>query len=89
MNKSQIIENVAREVTISKAAAERAVNAFLEEVKRGIRKDKVVQLVGFGTFKLKNRKARIGRNPRTGQAVRLKPSRTVGFKAGIPFKATI
>ena len=89
MNKAQIIQNVAKGVTISKASAERTVNAFLDEIKKGVKKDKQVQLVGFGTFKVRARKARVGRNPKTGEKIKIKASRTVGFKAGRPFKTSI
>ncbi len=89
MNKAQIIQNVAKTMTISRASAEKTVNAFLTEVKRGVKKDKAVSLVGFGTFKVRTRKARMGRNPKTGERIKIKASRTVGFKAGRPFKASI
>ena len=89
MNKAQIIQNVAKNMTISKASAERTVNAFLTEVKKGIKKDKLVQLVGFGTFKVRARKARLGRNPKTGQQIKIKASKTVGFKPGKPLKSEV
>jgi nucleoid DNA-binding protein len=89
MNKAQIIQNIAKGMTISKASAERTVNAFLDEIKKGVKKEKSVQLVGFGTFKVRSRKARTGRNPKTGERIKIKASRTVGFKAGRPFKASI
>ncbi len=89
MNKAQIIQNVAKYVAVSKAAAERTVNAFLAELKKGVKKDRAVSIVGFGTFKVRSRKARIGRNPKTGARIKIKASRTVGFKPGKPFKATL
>lgn len=89
MNKAQLIANVARDVTISKASAERTINAFLAEIKRGVKKEKAVQIVGFGTFRIKDRKARMVRNPRTGARMRIRATRTVGFKAGRPFKAAL
>ena len=89
MNKAQIIQNVAKGVTISKASAERTVNAFLDEIKKGVKKDKQVSIVGFGTFRVRSRKARVGRNPRTGERIKIKASRTVGFKAGRPFRSII
>ena len=89
MNKAQIIQNIAKSMTISKASAERTINAFLAEVKKGVKKDRAVQIVGFGTFKVRNRKARTGRNPRTGERIKIKASRTVGFKAGRPFRALV
>jgi len=89
MNKAQIVHNVAKGMTISRASAERTLNALLDEIKRGVKKDKSVQLVGFGTFKVRSRKARTGRNPRTGKPIKIKASRTVGFKAGKPFKSLV
>jgi len=89
MNKAQIIQNIAKATSTSKAAAEKTVNAFLAEVKKGVKKDKQVSIVGFGTFKVRNRKARTGRNPKTGAKIKIKASRTVGFKPGKPFKASI
>ena len=89
MNKAQIIQNVAKSTSTSKAAAERTVNSFLEEVRKGVKKDKSVQLVGFGTFKIRNRKARAGRNPKTGETIKIKASKTVAFKAGRTLRASI
>jgi DNA-binding protein HU-beta len=89
MNKAQIVQNLAKSIQISKAAAERTVNAFLTEIKKGVKKDKQVSIVGFGTFKVRNRKARMGRNPKTGAKIKIKASRTVGFKAGRPFKEVV
>ena len=89
MNKAQIIHNIAKSMTISKASAQRTVNAFLAEIQKGVKKDKAVQLVGFGTFKVRTRKARLGRNPKTGERIKIKASRFVGFRAGRPFKASI
>ncbi len=89
MNKGQIVQNIAKTMKTSKASTERTVNAFLDEVKKGVKKDKEVSLVGFGTFKVKNRKARMGRNPQTGRPIKIKASKTVGFKAGKAFKKSV
>ncbi len=89
MNKAQIVQNIAKAMASSKAAVERTVNAFLAEVKKGVKKDKAVSIVGFGTFKVRSRKARMGRNPKTGASIKIKASKTVGFKPGKPFKASI
>ena len=80
MNKAQLIEAVARNLP-SKAAAERAVNAVLDGIQQGLKKNRKVMLVGFGTFGVRQYKARIGRNPRTGKRIKVKKSRSVGFKA--------
>ena len=89
MNKGQLVEGVAKDLKASKAAAERAVNAVLDNINKGLKKDKRVQLVGFGTFDVRKRKARKGRNPRTGEAIKIKASKSVGFKAGQALKNSI
>jgi len=89
MNKTQIVEKVAKNMSMSKAAAERTVNSFLTEVKKGVKKDKEVSIVGFGTFKVKSRKARMGRNPQTGKPLKIKASKSVGFKPGKDFKKSV
>ena len=89
MNKGDLVETVAKELKDSKAAAERAVNSVLGNIKKGLKKDKKVQLVGFGTFDVRKRKARKGRNPRTGETINIKASKTVGFKAGQALKDSI
>ncbi len=70
----------------SKAGAERCVNAVLESIRKGTKKDKGCTIIGFGTFTVKKRKARVGRNPQTGEAIKIKASTTVGFKPSKKFK---
>ncbi len=82
MNKKQLIEAVAKEMDRSKAESDRAVNAVIESIKKGLKKDTVVQLIGFGSFTVKKRKARKGRNPKTGEPIKIKASKTVSFKPG-------
>ena len=84
MNKQDLIEAVLKDGSAgeTKAAVERAVNAVLDGVKRGLKKDGTVQLIGFGSFQVKHRKARTGRNPQTGEKIKIKASKTVGFKPG-------
>lgn len=89
MNKADLIETVSADLDISKAAAERSVNAVLENIKKGVRKDKFVQLIGFGTFTFKHRKARTGRNPQTGETIKIKASKSVSFRPGKQFKDTL
>src|SRR5438309_8849781 len=68
MNKAELVESVSKSLgAASRAEAERAVNAVIDAIKTGIRKDKSVQLVGFGTFRVAERKARMGINPKTGE----------------------
>jgi DNA-binding protein HU-beta len=86
MNKQELVEAVSKELGTSKAGGERAVNAVLCGITKGVKKDKSVQLIGFGTFSVKKRKARMARNPQTGDAIKVKASRTVGFKVGKKFK---
>jgi len=86
MNKKQLVEEVSKEMERSKAEAERAVNAVIEAVKKGLKKDTVVQLIGFGSFNVKKRKARNGRNPKTGEPIKIKASRTVSFRPGKALK---
>lgn len=89
MNKAQLILEVQKLLgdECSKAYAERALNAVLTSIKTGIKKDKIVQLIGFGSFKVKKRAARNGVNPRTGASIKIKASSTVGFKPGATLKA--
>ncbi len=89
MNKQDLVEAVAKELDTSKAQGERAVNAVLSGISKGVKKDKSVQLIGFGTFLVKIRKARKGRNPQTGETINIKASRTVGFKVGQKFKEMV
>ncbi len=80
MTKGDLINTVAKAAKTSKRAAEDSVNATFAALTKVIKKDKRVQVAGFGTFSVRARKARSGRNPRTGAAIKIKASRTVGFK---------
>jgi len=84
MNKAELVEAVKKEMggITSKAAAERAIDAVLAAVKRGLRSDKEVQLVGFGTFVLAGRSARRGFNPHTRKPMRIPAMKTIRFRAG-------
>jgi DNA-binding protein HU-beta len=88
MNKAQLIEWIQKsgDVGETKAAAERALAAVLKGVEAGLKKSKTVNLVGFGSFSVRNRGARMGRNPRTGEAMKIAASKTVTFKAGKSLK---
>ncbi|HIV04027.1 MAG TPA: HU family DNA-binding protein [Candidatus Spyradosoma merdigallinarum] len=89
MNKGELIEAVKANLgtDASKALAERAVEAVLEGIKAGIKKDSSVQLIGFGTFTVAKRAARKGVNPKTGEKISIKASKNVKFKAGTALKA--
>lgn len=86
MNKTELIDAVAESADLSKAAATRAVDAVLDGVIDTLRKGEQVTLVGFGTFEVRERAARTGRNPRTGESIEIKASKAPGFKAGKAFK---
>ncbi len=89
MNRAQLTELVAKELGESKAGADRAIAAVLGGITKGLKKQKKVSLVGFGSFEVKRRKARKGRNPQTGEAIRIKASKSVGFRAGKPLKESV
>ena len=91
MNKVELVEAVQKQLggETSKAQAERAVTAVINSVKVGVKKDKMVQLVGFGTFKVVERKARKGVNPKTLQQIRIPKSKTVKFVPGKDFKSKV
>lgn len=89
MNKGQLIEAVASELGDTKAAASRAVDAVINCITSGIKQDEGVTIVGFGTFVKKQRKARMGRNPLTGQPLEIKASKTVGFKPSLTLKQEV
>ncbi len=80
MTKGDLIGAVAKAVKISKRAAGEAVDVTLEQIARSIKREKRFQIPGFGTFTVRSRKARKGRNPQTGAVITIKASRTVGFK---------
>ena len=86
MNKKGLIEKIAAELQTTNAAAERYVNAFVDTLTHGLKKDGSVAIVGFGTWTVKTRKARTGRNPQTGEPIKIKASKTVGFKPGKQLK---
>ena len=89
MNRAELTELVAKELGESKAGADRAISAVLGGIERGLKKQKKVSLVGFGSFEVKRRKARMGRNPQTGEAIKIKASKSVGFRAGKPLKESV
>lgn len=88
MNKAELVAEVQKLLgnETSKAAAERAVEATFEAIQAGIKKDKSVQVIGFGTFAVVNRAARKGVNPKTGKPIQIKASKNVKFKAGSSLK---
>ncbi|MDH5446293.1 MAG: HU family DNA-binding protein [Gammaproteobacteria bacterium] len=89
MNKAELIDAVADGADISKADATRAVDAVVEQITTALTKGDQVTLVGFGTFSVKDRAARTGRNPRTGEAIDIPASKVPGFKAGKALKDAV
>ena len=91
MNKADLITEVQKQLGLecSKAHAERAVNAVLAAVERGLQVDGEVQIVGFGTFQVKQRAARMGRNPQTKEPMEIAASRTVGFRVGSGLRSAV
>jgi nucleoid DNA-binding protein len=89
MNKAELIQVLAQETDTTKAAACRVLNTLLETIVNEVAKKHAVQLMGFGTFKSVKRAARIGKNPRTGEAVKLAAATVPRFSAGAAFKAIV
>ena len=90
MTKAELIEKVAKEAKITKSQANDALKGFVESIKSGLKKDGArITLTGFGTFSTIKRKARTGRNPRTGQEIKIPASRAPKFSPGKAFKAAI
>ena len=89
MNKGDLIEAVAGATDLSKADAGRAVDAVIGAITDALKGNNQVSLVGFGTFTVKDRAARQGRNPRTGETIQIKASRVPGFKAGKALKDAV
>jgi len=82
MNKAQLVEKMAASAGISKNAAERALNGFIEAVTEALQQGDKVTLIGFGTFSVTQRKARQGRNPQTGEVIEIPAKKVVKFKPG-------
>lgn len=91
MNKAELVAAVQKTLgeDTSKAAAERAVEAVVDAISKGIKKDKTVALIGFGTFSVAKRNARTGINPRTKEPLKIKASKTVKFKPSAALKASV
>jgi nucleoid DNA-binding protein len=87
VNKAELIESVCKRTKMTKREATAAVDATLDAIKKGTKRG--VTLAGFGTFSVSNRKARVGRNPRTGEEIKIKASKGVRFKAGKAYKSQL
>ena len=89
MNKTELIAAVAESAALSKKDAEKAVNAVIDSIKGALADGDKVQLVGFGTFEVRARGARTGKNPRTGEAIKIAASKVPAFKAGKALKDAV
>ncbi len=87
MNKTELIEHIAKTADISKAAATRALESTTSAIRTTLKKGGSVSLVGFGTFAVGKRAARTGRNPRTGDAIKIKAAKIPKFRQRRPYKA--
>jgi DNA-binding protein HU-beta len=89
LNKSELVEAVAESADISKAAANRAVDGMISAISDALKQGDQVSLVGFGTFLVRERAARTGRDPRTGAPIQIKASKNPAFKAGKALKDAV
>ena len=89
MNKTELIEAIAKEASLSKKDAEAALNAYTSVVTKTLKKGDKITLVGFGTFEVRKRAARKGKNPQTGEAIKIKAAKVPAFNPGKGLKDTI
>jgi DNA-binding protein HU-beta len=89
VNKSELIEAIAASADLPKAAAGRALDAVIDTIESTLKNGDPVTLVGFGTFSVKDRAARTGRNPQTGEPIQIKAAKIPGFKAGKSLKDAV
>ncbi|MFN3384962.1 MAG: HU family DNA-binding protein [Candidatus Thermochlorobacter sp.] len=89
MSKADIVDKIAKDAGISKAASEKAVNAFIEAVTNSLKKGQTVTLIGFGTFSVGKRAARVGRNPKTGATIKIKAKKIARFRPGSALKNAV
>ena len=88
MNKAELVEHVAKKTQMTKKDASTAVDTVIDAIKRGTKRGGV-SIAGFGSFNVTNRKARMGRNPKTGEAIKIKASKTVRFRPGKAYKSSL
>ncbi len=89
MNKAQLANEIANKTKLSKAKSLETLNATFEAIRSSLKKGQRVQLVGFGTFSVKQRKARLGRNPKTGEQIQIKARKVPAFHAGSELKNSL
>jgi len=89
MTKGELIDSIGKEAKISKASAEKAINAFTNSVTKALKRGDKLALTGFGTFSVAKRKARAGRNPKTGKEIKIPARRVAKFKPGNLLKSAV
>jgi DNA-binding protein HU-beta len=89
MNKSDLANEIAKRTKLSKAKAWETINATFESIRTSLKKGNKVSLVGFGSFSVKQRKARMGRNPKTGETIQIKARKVPAFSAGAELKKSL
>jgi DNA-binding protein HU-beta len=91
MNKAELIDAIQAALgnDATKRNADEALEAVLSSIAAGVKKDQKVQIIGFGTFEVKNRAARLGRNPKTGESMKIAASKSVGFKPSSALKSSV
>jgi DNA-binding protein HU-beta len=89
MTKAELVAAIGKEAKVSKAAAEKALNAFTGSVMKALKKGDKLTLTGFGTFSVAKRKARMGRNPQTGKEIKIAATRVAKFKPGNLLKGAV
>jgi DNA-binding protein HU-beta len=89
MTKAELIEKMAKDAKVTKAAADKAINSFVDGVKKALKKGERVTLIGFGTFSVTQRKARKGRNPQTGKEIKIPARKAPKFSAGQGLKKAV
>ena len=89
MKKIELVAEIAAQAELTKTDAGKALDAFIAVVSEALNKDDSVTIVGFGTFEVRKRKARTGRNPKTGEALKIKASKVPAFKAGKALKDAV
>ena len=89
MNKSDLISSIADELHTSKLSANRLLDTVLDGIRRGLRDEGTVTITGFGTFEVKDRKPRVGRNPHTGEPIQIAAGKRVGFRVGKGLKQLV
>lgn len=89
MNKTELVSSIAEKSELTKKDAEKALNALFASIEEALAKGEKVQLVGFGTFEVRERKARTGRNPQTGEEIQIAAAKVPAFKAGKALKEAV